>query len=51
MYAEAYSVAARSTAALLVVRKDRTLLEDAQRLIGGLGQHGVTVVGSVLNAY
>lgn len=51
LYADAQSIAARAGAALLVARRDQTRVPDAQRLAAGLTRHGVTLVGSVLNAW
>ena len=48
-YADAEIVAARAGAALLVARKNTTLLPQATQLAQRLQSSGVALVGSVLN--
>ena len=50
-YADAQTIAAQAGGAMLVVRRDRTRLQEAGRLAAGLARHGVEMVGSVLNHY
>ena len=48
-YADAYTIAARAGAALLVARKNHTSAAETQKLVRSLQQSGVEVVGSTLN--
>jgi receptor protein-tyrosine kinase len=48
-YADAEIIASRAGAALLVGRKNKTLMPDITRLAQRLQSSGVTMVGSVLN--
>lgn len=48
---DAEMIASRAGAALLVARKNKSLLRDASRLTNQLQQSGVVLVGSVLNQY
>jgi chain length determinant protein tyrosine kinase EpsG len=50
LYADAQSVAYRAGSALLLARKDRTRLDDANRVIRELGDT-TRIVGTVLNAF
>ncbi len=50
-YAEAQIIAARASAALIVVRKDRTSVPETIELARSLQQTGTTTVGSVLNDF
>ena len=49
--ADAHSVAFRAGNVLLVARKDRTSVTDAEGVIRELGDTGCRVVGTVLNAF
>jgi chain length determinant protein tyrosine kinase EpsG len=48
-FSEAMTVAVRSSGCLLVMRRHRTRLSDAQRLADELGRHSVEVLGAVIN--
>jgi len=48
-FADAFTVAARAGAALLVARKNLTPAAELQKLTRGLQQGGTELVGSVLN--
>lgn len=50
-YGEAQIIAAHASAALIVVRKDRTSIPDTIALARSLQQTGTTSVGSVLNDF
>jgi protein-tyrosine kinase len=48
---EAVTVAVRSSGCLLVTRRNRTRMADVQRLSQRLAQHGVEVLGAVVNEH
>lgn len=48
-YSEALTAAVRASGCLLVTRRHRTRMADAQRLAAQLGRHGVEVLGGVMN--
>jgi protein-tyrosine kinase len=48
---EAVTVAVRSSGCLMVMRRNRTRMADVQRLTQRLTQHGVEVLGAVVNEY
>ncbi len=48
-HAEALTVAVRASGALMVTRRNRTRVADAQRVAQLLGRHGVEVLGAVIN--
>ena len=48
-YADAQTIAARSGAAIMLARKDRSTLAEISQLAANIQQSGATLVGSVLN--
>lgn len=46
---EALTIAVRASGCLLVARKHRTRLADAQEVAGALTKHGVEVLGAIVN--
>ena len=46
---EALTVAVRASGALMVTRRNRTRVADAQRVAQLLGRHGVEVLGAIIN--
>lgn len=50
-YADVQIISARAGSALVLARKHHSSLAATQRLVGRLGQVGVTLVGSVLTEY
>lgn len=46
---EALTVAVRASGALMVTRRNRTRVADAQRVAALLGRHGVELLGAVIN--
>ncbi|MEO8152708.1 MAG: P-loop NTPase [Rhizobacter sp.] len=48
-YSEALTAAVRASGCLLVTRRNRTRMVDAQRLAGQLTRHSVEVLGAVIN--
>jgi protein-tyrosine kinase len=48
---EAVTVAVRSSGCLIVTRRNRTRMMDVQKLSQRLAQHGVEVLGAVVNEY
>lgn len=48
-FPEAMTVAVRSSGALMVTRRHRTRVADAQRVADALARHGVEVLGAVIN--
>lgn len=48
---EALTVAARSGGCLLVTRRHRSRVADAQDVVSALGKHGVQTVGAIVNEY
>jgi chain length determinant protein tyrosine kinase EpsG len=51
LYAEALTIAVRSSGCLLLTRRHRSRLADAQEVAGTLTKHGVEMVGAVINDY
>jgi chain length determinant protein tyrosine kinase EpsG len=50
-YADALNVAFRAGCAVMLARKDHTRLADTTALVRGLGESGVSVLGTVLNVF